>query len=273
MVKRIAALLILLLLPLTALAELPVVVDDADLFTAQEEAAIEENAREIIQRYQMDVVVVTSYEPETGRSLAFADDYYDRNGYGVGEDQAGLLYLIDMHNRVPTISTKGAMIDYITDRRLEELFDCSYDALAAGEYGESTLQLLDRLDDFLAQGRQEGSFRYDVETGRRLTGTYNTLTNGELWVAILAGLAVAVGMVAMVTAKYQLRGSTYRFDLSAHTTFHPEVDEERYIRSTVVHRAKPQNPGGHGGMGGGNGSGVHTSSGGSFHGGGSGRGF
>lgn len=37
-----------------------------------------------------------------------------------------------MSNRVPTISTKGIMIDYITDSRLEKLFDCSYDALAAG---------------------------------------------------------------------------------------------------------------------------------------------
>ena len=271
MVKKLCALLAALLFPLTALAELPVVVDDAELFTSQEETEIEQRAQEISQRYQVDVVIVTSYEPRTGQSLAYADDYYDEHGYGVGEDRSGLLYLIDMHNRVPTISTAGIMIDMITDSRLQALFDCSYDALAAGDYAESTLQLLDRLETFMAAGVQEGSFRYDTATGERLSGRYNRLTTGEIWVAVLAGLGTAVAMVAAVVARYRLRGSTYHYDLNAHSDFHVETDDERYLRSTVVHRAKPQNGGGPGG--GGMGSGVHTSSGGHSHGGGSGRGF
>ena len=272
MVRRLLALLMLLWLPVTALAQNPAVVDDANLFSTQEEAEIQEKAMEIIQRYQVDVVVVTSYAPQKGKSLAFADDYYDRNGYGVGEDEAGLLYLIDMSNRVPTISTKGIMIDYITDSRLEELFDCSYDALAAGDYARSTMQLLNRLESFLADGIQEGSFRYDKATGKRLTGLYNALTSGELLVAVLAGIGVALGMIALIAGKYQLRTSTYHYDLQEHSSFHADVDQERYIRSTVVHRAKPQHTGHPGGRGGG-GSGVHTSSGGGVHGGGSGRGF
>lgn len=271
MVKRLLTLLVLLLLPITALAQNPVVVDDANLFTSQEELEIQQKALEIIQEYQVDVVIVTSYAPRRGESLAFADDYYDQNGYGVGEDEAGLLYLIDMNNRVPTISTKGVMIDYITDSRLEELFDCSYDALAAGEYGKSTMQLLNRLENFLDAGIQEGSFRYDKETGKRLMGLYNALTSGELLVAVLVGLGVALGMIALVVSKYQLRGSTYHYDLPEHSSFQVDVNQENYIRSTVVHRAKPQNNGHSGGGGGG--SGVHTSSGGGVHGGGSGRGF
>lgn len=271
MVKKLWALLLLLWLPVTALAQNPVVVDDANLFTAAEEAEIEQEAMAIIQRYQVDVVIVTSYEPRRGASQDFADDYYDQHGYGVGEDHAGLLYLIDMTNRVPTISTTGVMIDYITDSRLEELFDCSYDALAAGAYGESTMQLLERLERFLAEGLREGAFRYDKATGKRLTGLYNTLTSGEIQVAVLAGAGVALGIILLVAGKYQLRGSTYRYDLFEHSSFHAEVDQERYIRSTVVHRAKLQNTGRPGGGGGG--SGVHTSSGGHVHGGGSGRGF
>ena len=96
---------------------------------------------------------------------------------------------IDVYKR--QISTKGIMIDYITDSRLEELFDCSYDALAAGDYARSTMQLLNRLESFLADGIQEGSFRYDKATGKRLTGLYNALTSGELLVAVLAGIGVA----------------------------------------------------------------------------------
>ena len=78
-------------LPIAALAERPVVVDDANLFTASEEAQIEAAARTIVDTYQVDVVVVTSYAPKPEQSQAFADDYFDYNGYGVGEDEAGLL--------------------------------------------------------------------------------------------------------------------------------------------------------------------------------------
>ena len=41
MVKRFLTLLFMLLLPIAALAERPVVVDDANLFTASEEAQID----------------------------------------------------------------------------------------------------------------------------------------------------------------------------------------------------------------------------------------
>ena len=60
MVKRLLAFLMLLWLPVTALAQNPVVVDDANLFSTQEEAEIQKKAMEIIKRSQVDVVVVTS---------------------------------------------------------------------------------------------------------------------------------------------------------------------------------------------------------------------
>lgn len=273
MVKRFLTLLLTLLLPVVALAERPVVVDDANLFTASEEAQIEAAARTIVDTYQVDVVVVTSYAPKPEQSQAFADDYFDYNGYGVGEDEAGLLYLIDMTNRVPTISTKGVMIDYINDHRLNELFDCSYDALASGRYGYSTLQLLHQLENFMAEGIEEGSFRYDAETGERLSGLYNKLTTGEFIFSVGAGLVVMLAIITAVSAKYQLRGQTYHYDLDTNASFQVSTDDEKYIRSTVVHRNKVDSNHGGGGSGGGMGSSVHTSSSGSFHGGGSGRGF
>mgnify|MGYP003367959210 FL=1 len=68
MVKRFLTLLFMLLLPIAALAERPIVVDDANLFTASEEAQIEAAARTIVDTYQVDVVVVTSYAPKPEQS-------------------------------------------------------------------------------------------------------------------------------------------------------------------------------------------------------------
>lgn len=282
MVRRfLCALLAALLLPALALGADAAVVDDADLFTASEIRQMEEIIDRIREREQMDVVVVTSYDPKTNHdergsnSQAFADDYYDYNGYGIGEDRAGLLYLIDMHNRVPVISTTGTMADYITDHRLEELFDCSYDDLAMGRYGRSTITLLNRLETFLRQGREEGSFRYDAETGRRLTGVYNALTGGEALLAALCGIGVALAIALSVISRYSLKGTTYRYSPLQNCDVTWTEQQDTFLRQSIARM--PHGGGGHGGHGGGGsggiGSGMHTSSSGTSHGGGVGRGF
>ena len=274
MMKRMLCLAaVLLLLPCLAMAG-EMVVDDAGLFTQAEIRQMEEIITRIRDTYQMDVAVVTSTAPGYNDSQDFADLYYERNGYGLGDDKAGLLYLIDMRNRVPCISTSGVMIDYITDSRLNELFDCSYDLLAGGQYGQSTITLLTRLESFLRKGRQEGSFRYDAETGERLSGLYNALTGGETLVAALAGLAVAAVLYMAVTSRYNLKGGAYRYDLAGNTSCQLTRDDETFLRQNVVRtRNTPPPQGGGGGGSSGSGSRVHTSSSGGVHGGGVGRKF
>ena len=276
-VKKVMILLLcLLMLPVLAVAELPHVVDDAGLFTKNESAQMEAIIEQIREVYQMDAVVVTSYAPKTNtdekgsNTQAWADDYYDFNGYGMGEDGAGLLYLIDMHNRVPCISTKGVMIDYINDHRLEELFDCSHSDLRDGDYGRAALAVLARLEQFLAERVEEGSFRYDAETGARLSGLYNKLTEREMRLAILCGVGTMLLMVCIVSGKYSLRGSTYHYNFEENCNLSWLEKRDDYLRQTITRTANSSDSGGgSGGMG----SSVHTSSSGSSHGGGVGRGF
>ncbi len=278
MVKKIRRMwwLVLLLtaLPLTALAA-PAVVDNAGLFKDQEIQQMEAIIADIRDTYQMDAVVLTS-RSVYGDTQDYADLYYERHGYGLGEDDAGLLYLIDMSHRVPCISTSGVMIDYITDRRLNNLFDSSYDDLKAGSYGKAALTVLERLRDFLRQGRQEGSFRYDAETGRRLTGLYNALTVNEMLLGAAVAVAVAAVMYMTILRRYNLKGGKYRFSSDVDSRRDLKVDDEVFLREDVVRvrNPDPSDGGGKGGGGGGGlGSSVHTSSSGGTHGGGVGRGF
>ena len=275
MLKRMICLFVLLVLvPCTALAG-NMVVDDANLFTPDEVQQIESVIQHIRDQYQMDAVVVTSYDVGYNDNQDFADLYYERGGYGLGEDQAGLLYLIDMRNRVPCIYTSGVMIDYITDNRLEELFDCSYNELTWGAYGDSALALLRRLESFLEEGRLEGSFRYDAQTGRRLSGLYNALTGSEMALAALAGILVAVVMALAISAGYNMKGGSFRCEQAADASRHLTRDDEVFLRQNVVRtrNVQVQSSGGGTGRSGGMGSSVHRSSSGGFHGGGVGRKF
>lgn len=278
MVKRILCLLaVALLLPWAAMADSRVI-DDANLFTGGEMTRMEKIIQRIAEAYQMDVVVLTTYDvPQTYSDYPiqdYADLYYEQHGYGLGQDDAGLLYMIDMTNRAPCISTSGVMIDYITDSRLERLFDVSAPYLSSGQYGQAALVLLEQLEEFLEDGRVEGSFRYDAETGQRLNGLYNKLTTNEFIFAVVCGLAVAFCMYGTVCARYSLKGSTYSYDVNANTRCQITNATEHFLREkrAVVHHPDGGDHHHHGG-GGGNGSSVHTSSSGGSHGGGVGRRF
>ena len=219
MVKRILCMLLLLMLPCAALAN-EMVIDDAGLFSVFEINDMEQIIKRIEAEYQMDIVVLTTNDVPTTYSdyiiQDYADTYFEQHGYGLGDDDAGLLYMIDMNNRAPCISTSGVMIDYITDSRLETLFNVSYDRLASGNYGGAAVALLQYLERFLEEGRLEGSFRYDAETGKRLSGLYNALTGTEALVAAGVGLMAAFMLYGSVSSKYNLKGGTYRYDRAAY---------------------------------------------------------
>lgn len=280
--KRNGALFLLLLLavlmPMGSFAAAPVV-DDANLFTSTEIAQMEALIQTIQSTYQMDAVVVTSQHVPTDGSQAYADDFYDYNGYGLGEDHAGILYLIDLSNRVPHISTAGVMIDYMTDHRINDLLDTVDAYLQRGRYGDSAIALLKQVTTFLQEGREKGSFRYDAETGERLTGLYNPLTTMEMGIAVAAGLLVCWLVVSAVRGRYLLKGTTYRYNANVNTGLDVTHTRDHYLRESrrTVRRTQPSGGGGFGGSSSGGSSGMgsrtHTSSSGRSHGGGTGRKF
>ena len=252
------------------------VFDDAGLLTGAEEAALQTRIDAMREKWQIDAVVVTSYAVPDNRSssseektMAWADDYYDQGGFGLGEDRAGFLYLIDMHNRVSYISTGGVMIDYVSDRRKERLLSNADEFLGEGEYGKAAMAVLQSAEKMMQDGIEEGHFRYDEATGKRLTGLYNKLTRGEIILAAVCGLGAAGLLGGIVGARYGLAIETYKFNKLTQSKVKMTRNDKTFLRQTVTRTRIPQNTGGgRGGGHGGGGSGVHTSSGGFSHGGG-----
>lgn len=252
------------------------VFDDAGLFSDAEEAALQARIVSIREKWQIDPVIVTSYAVPDNRSssseektMAWADDYYDQGGFGLGEDKAGFLYLIDMNNRVSYISTGGVMIDYVSDRRKERLLSNADEFLGEGEYGKAAMAVLQSAEKMMQDGIEEGHFRYDEVTGKRLTGLYNRLTRGEIILAAACGLGAAGLLGGIVGARYGLAIETYKFNKLTQSKVKLSRNDKTFLRQTVTRTRIPQNSGGgRGGGHGGGGSGVHISSGGVSHGGG-----
>lgn len=254
-----------------ALADGDRVFDRAELFTASEVQELEQEIQAFQEETGMDFVIVTSNESHKGSAQQIADAFYEQGGFGLDEEKSGILYYIDMDDRYHYLSTTGAMIDYMTDARIENAIDEVTRYLSAGAYAQGASQMISIVRQYVRAGIPEGQYRYDVFTGQRLTARHKALTKNEIILALVIGFAVCLIYVACVRSRYSLKGSTYHYSYQDNGAMKLIDQEDTYLRTTTTRVRKPDPPENTGSHGGGGGSGVHTSSSGTSHGGGGGH--
>lgn len=256
-----------------ALGETARIYDNADLFTKSEEAELNELVAQFQEDTGMDFVIVTSdVAHDDASQQQIADEFYDRGGFGLDEENSGILYYIDMYERWHYLSTTGAMIDYMNDARIDSAIESCKSYLSSARYASAAQQMIAIVQRNIRKGIPEDQYRYDVVTGQRLTSRHSVLTQNEILICLAAGVLIWLIFTAIVKGRYKLKGNTYRYSYRENSKVRILNREDDYLRTTTTRTRKPdppQNNGG-GGFGGGGGSGVH-SSGGTSHGGGGGR--
>ncbi len=124
--------------------------DYADLLSDSEEAAFREELLFLTECYGMDAAVVLTDDAEGLSSAAYADDFYDYNGFSYD----GLLMLVNMDAREVWISTSGTAIQTFTDGVID---DMTYDIaayLGEGDYAGAVDSFLDLCDYHLQRPAQ-----------------------------------------------------------------------------------------------------------------------
>ena len=267
--------MMLLCLCAGALAAGPAVVDEADLFTPDEEAALTMLIEQFRDEHEMDFgIVTTDYSHGDSSQQEIADELYDQGGYGIGEYANGILYYIDMYERIPYLCTTGEMIDYMTDERIAAAHEAVDDDLASGCYAEAAEAMIAEVDAYMRRGIPEGQYRYDVITGERLTSYHKALTPGEIGVCVIIAAAAALIFMSSVKGGYSLRCSTYHYPCALNSQVQLNGETDQYLRTTTTRAPKAPPPSSSGGSSShSGGSGVHRSSSGRSHGGGAGRRF
>lgn len=261
------------LLPLFAWAE-PLgqgsqrVFDNARLMSKSEIDKLEGTIALLKKQYPMDFVILTSNDVQAGRSQAFADDFYDSNGFGMGDDASGILLLIDISNRECTVSSSGQMIRYVTDSRLNTLLDSVASHLSGGKYADAAYAALVQLSVYLANGIPGGQYNQDEQGNIDRYVKPKAVTLTEAAIALLVGLLSGAALFFSVRHAYAMKGSAYKYDLNKNTTVNVTGATDVFLRTQVTRTPKASSSGG-GGIGGR--SSTHSSSSGRVHGGGSRR--
>jgi len=270
-----ALVLLLVVFPFSASAHSQRVVDNAALLTADQITELTSIAQDIADTYQMDLIIVTvdSLNGETPQD--FADDYYDSNGYGFGNDHSGTVLLLSMEYRDWAISTCGEAIYALTDSSIDSVAEDFLPWLAQGNYYTGFRVFLSSVEAYYQVYRgsdspnkdpgyyDEPDFEQDITQESEDPGFCARLLIGLVAGVAVAGITILIMRSNMNTAKQQSDAGSYMkentFDLfRCHDMF-------LYSRTTKTRRSSDS-----GGSRGG-GSSVHRSSSGRSHGGRSGK--
>jgi uncharacterized protein len=259
-----ALLAILAILCSPVLAEKSYLADLAGTFSSQEAADLEQSARLLGEQYQMDIVIVTTNDAGGKTARQFADDYFDYQGYGVGADRDGILFLIDFDNREAYISTSGIAIRYITDVRLETILDAVFSGgMTDKDYYGAAKAFLSSTASFLAAGIPDDQYN-EPEKPNSLTAV-----DGIAGAAV-SGLA-SLWFYAGTRSAYKGRARGLVFNYRQNSLLNLGLVGDDLVNTYVTSRALPR-PTTTGTSFGGGRSSTHVSGSGRTHGGG-GRGF
>ncbi len=234
-------------------------VDQANLLSDDQKKELMSLLDEISERQKCDVVIVTVKNLGGKTAEAFADDYFDYNGYGQGEDFTGLLLLLSMKERDWHISTTGYAIKAFTDAGMEYMSDKFVPKLSDGDYYEAFTDFAELCDKFLTQAKTDKP--YDV-------GNLPKEPFSWIWIPIAIAVGLVIAFVAVSAMAGQLK--SVEPDLGASNyidknSLNITTSQQDFIRSIVnkVERPKEEKESG--------GSSTHTSSSGRTHGGSGGK--
>lgn len=115
-------------------AQLPRLVDAADLLTAGQETKLLARLDQVSEELLCDVVIVTMDSCEGHSPDDVIEAFYDEYGYGYGSTRDGVVLLLSMAERDWRILSNGFAADAITLSEIDRIGDDIVDELSAGEY-------------------------------------------------------------------------------------------------------------------------------------------
>ena len=204
--KRVFSLVLILILIIslscTVSAANTRVVDEPGVLSASEVRKLSETAQALADSYGIDAVIVIVNTLNGKSSQAYADDYFDDNGYGVGSSDSGVLLLVAIKEREWYVSTHAEGIDAVTYDEIGHLEEQMSVHLSNGDYYAAFTVYLNFLET-------EFDYYRTFEHGFTFEGFAIQLLIALVIGAVIAGIALLIMRSRMNTAKQQSGAASY----------------------------------------------------------------
>ena len=198
------------------------VYDYAQVLTETEEATLKRSIDLYIANHNMDMALVTVKYHNKVDTMNYADDFYDYNGFGIGPNYDGVIFVIDFTFGYTDIwmSTTGKAINMYTDDRINSILDSVAAKKNSGYY-----EMLNAFVDKSNYYAQQGIPTYDEYQEEEINWLYTFILSAiipSIIILILVGMNKMV-KVATHATQYLVKNSVIinkssdRF-ITTHTT-------------------------------------------------------
>ena len=241
--KRVISVFLALLLCLSltvsvSAAEMPRLVDAADLLSDSHEAELLDRLDRVSQELQCDVVIVTLESCGGYSADRVVEAYYDEYGFGYGPNRDGVILLLSMAERDWRILCNGFADIAITQSESDDMGDHIVEELSAGEYMEAFMEFVS-LCQYEIDGERNG---FPFHFGP------------SLFVSLAIGFAAAFIATGIMRSKLKsVRSQSGAREYTRPGSMNLTRSSDLYLYRTMNRRPRPQqtSSGSRGGGGGG----------------------
>ena len=250
------------------------VVDEAGVLTAEEVQMLDEYAADVTQKHCCEVAVVFVQNLGGKSSVAYADDYYDYNGFGYGENDDGILLLVSVGDREFATTTYGLGAVVFSDYNLSILEDDYFvPELAGSNWAGAAEAFIYGCDAMLTYYENSANEAASQTSGGGYVGGYEAPTSGRSNIGgyaifgligsfLLAGIPTGMMKKKLKSVEKQYSANEY----ARAGSFMLRRNNDRFLYAHVSKTARPKQEDNSS-----HGSTMHISSSGRSHGGSSGK--
>lgn len=221
-----------------------IVYDREGLFDEFDTEIISGKLAELNRIYGVDVAVVTASSLDGKTAEEYADDFYDENEIGQGENKDGILLLISESERVWAISTSGSCIDAFTDSDLDYIAENLLDYLSDEDWSGAAISFADDCGPCLsAYASEPDDGNYSDDTDNDYDYTPSVMYFNQVWLigALIVGLIVA--LIVTLSMKRGMKSVSMKSSAADYLrsgSFTPGRSEDLFLYNTVSVTAKPK---------------------------------
>lgn len=236
-------------LPVCAGFQNPSIVDNAGYLMESELSSLSQELDEIREKYDFDVAIYTESDMTSDTALDSADDIYDYNGYGAGENDDGILLYICSDTREYHFTTHGKGLKYFNSNGLKYLEDRVVAHLIENDYYKAFKTYINTADELLKMAEDGNPYNEKQYSIKYLVGV------------ILAALLIPL-LIAYLFMQNKLKKmktsvvNDYAANYIKPGSMNIQVSKDMFLYSRVTKTQKAKQN-----------SGSHTSSSGRTHGG------
>ncbi len=255
------------------------IVDQAGVLSDTEREDLNTKLQEFRETNQFDLVIVTATGVNPDDRQTYADDFYDYNGYGYGDNRDGILLLVNVNadgtyeSGNSWISTCGSGISLFSYSTIQEMGQVLSPYLTAGNYATAFQQFITLSKAQYNSGTSGDGWddSWNQDDYWNEDQLFSVGSSGwDAKVIIISALVIGVmgAVVVVLILKRQLISVRPARDASRYVvdnSLQLRNSHDIFLYSHVTQTRRPQQTDNSGPGGGG---GIHTSSSGSHHGGG-----